>query len=1162
MRFERLAIPAFGPFTDVAIELPSGGADFHLVYGPNEAGKSSLLRAIRDLLYGIHGQTPDNFLHDYKALRIAATLCRRDGERLAVQRRKGNRGTLLDAAGAPLPDDALAPFLGAVDREYFTTMFGLDAAALRSGAAALLHGQGDLGQALFSASLAGTPVHRILDALDAEARRLFDGRARTSVTIRPAVDDYEEHLRASREATVKPEAWDAAVAALQEAADGRDRLDAELAGLRVRADWIGRCLDALPTLGRLQAASDRLSALPPCPAVDAGFVADAEGALEQLSTAETALAGARQRVERLGDQLSKLAPRQDVLDRAAEIELAHQALPLHRQRREDLTGVEGARGPAQAALRAALRKLGLTGEPVEAEALRSTLAEELAVRAAASDLVAAAGALQGKDEGIRRLEQALDRERAALAKLSPADVASLRVALAETEAAAAAARSLATQEAALATAARAVSQALALLRGAPDDPEAAYGLPVPLTATLRDLQTRADALAHLHENAVKSCDGAATTLRDIATQTLRLGQRGAIPTLEALTAAREHRDATWDSVLAAWTARVDGPPVDGLPLAEAYPRTVQAADVLADQLRDNAALVAEARELGLRRAEAEAVAADAASRVARIDTETSAWQADWQAAWRPCGIEPGTAAEMLEWRDLWVEFRGSFEHWQEARDRLASARAAVEAAIAQLRPLLGDAAETSLLALREQAERRVRAADEAQGERRTLAGRQAEVEAELGQLRAERPALAEAAEHARAAWRTCCASLGAAADTAPEAGLELLAARQQAVAQHDALAALDARADSLADAIDRYEKGIDALADALCLIPGSVEVRENLLWKLLQTTQGDAARRAQLEQQLADERGVLADAEAAASRAEAEIARRMALAGVATRQELQALLGRMTERHEAEAAVLTHRDALQGAARGEALDAFIARVQAEDRDGLAAEAASLAEQIDDLARRRDDQVKAVSRCEQARQQLERAGSEAAEHLQAARHAAVRIRHDTARYLRLRLATQFLREQIESFRRQNQGPLLSRAGEIFAAATRGSFATLGTGFGDDDTPVLVGIRNGAEIGVDGMSEGTRDQLYLALRLAAIERQVESHEPMPVILDDLLVTFDDERASAVLPILRDLGVRTQVFLFTHHRHLVELARSVLPEGAVHHHELAGTASYVNG
>jgi len=130
------------------------------------------------------------------------------------------------------------------------------------------------------------------------------------------------------------------------------------------------------------------------------------------------------------------------------------------------------------------------------------------------------------------------------------------------------------------------------------------------------------------------------------------------------------------------------------------------------------------------------------------------------------------------------------------------------------------------------------------------------------------------------------------------------------------------------------------------------------------------------------------------------------------------------------------------------------------------------------------------------------------------------------------------------------------GEIFAAVTRGSFETLGTGFVDDDTPVLVGIRDGAEVGVDGMSEGTRDQLYLALRLAAIEQHGAGHEPMPVILDDLLVTFDDDRAVATLPILRELGTRTQVLLFTHHRHLVELARSTLPEGAAHFHELAGT------
>jgi uncharacterized protein YhaN len=1156
LRFERLAIPAFGPFTDLALELPAAGGDFHLVYGPNEAGKSSLLRAIRDLLFGIPGQTPDDFLHDYKRLRIAATLALRDGQRLAVQRRKGNRNTLLDATGDALPDDALAPFLGAVDREYFTTMFGLDAAALREGAAALLQGQGDLGQALFSASLAGTPVHRILDALDAEARRLFDGRARTNVTIRPAVDDYETHLRASRDATVKSEAWDAAVLALESATAERDRLDAELADRRARADWVARCLDALPAVGRLQEATERLAALPPCPPVPPGFVAEGEAALERVAALETARAGARARVARLEAQLAALAARQDVLDRAGEIEAAHQALPLYRKQREELAGVESERGAAQTALRAALQRLGLPGDPAQAESLRSTLAEELVARAAADDLTAAEGALQRIEDENRRLEQALEGENARLARLGSVDVAALRGALAETEGAATAAQTLAALETARASAEQAMARALAPLRAAPGDPAATYALPVPLLATLRQFEGRLGAIDRQRDAATQQRDGVTSTLRDIATKLRRLEQRGDIPTPEALAVARARRDAAWDAVLAAWQARVDGQPVEGVPLEQAYPRTVQAADAIADGLRDDASRVAEAGELALRRVEAEAQADEAAAILAAADADLNGWRLDWREAWRPCGIVPDTVAEMLEWRDLWMDFRARFEQWRDARDRLAAARAAIDTAVARLRPLLDEAPpQASLPALRAEAERRVRAADEAQGQRRAVIERRAEIEKTLAQLQAERPAAADSAAVARQAWQAHCAVIGAPADAPPVAGLAVLDARREAVERHDALGVLESRAASLAAAIDRYESGVANLADALVLTPGSVEAREGLAWDLVQDTRADAARRAQLARQLDDERGMLADAEAQALQAEAEIARLLALAGVARREELQALLHRLIERADAETAVLTQRDALQGAARGGPLDAFIARVQAESRDGLAAEHAALVEQIEALVRRRDEQVKEVSRCEQARQHLERAGSEAAEHLQAARHAAVRIRHDAARYLRLRLATAFLREQIEQFRRENQGPLLRRAGEIFAVVTRGSFEGLGTAFSDDDTPVLVGIRNGAEVGVDGMSEGTCDQLYLALRLAAIEQHAAGHEPMPVILDDLLVTFDDDRASATLPILRDLGTRTQVFLFTHHHHLVQLAKSALPDDGVHYHELSG-------
>ena len=89
MRFQRLQIPAFGPFTNLDLQFPDQPGDFHVIYGPNEAGKSSLLRAIRDLLFGIHGQSTDNFLHDYTELRIKGEICNRAGERLVFQRRKG-----------------------------------------------------------------------------------------------------------------------------------------------------------------------------------------------------------------------------------------------------------------------------------------------------------------------------------------------------------------------------------------------------------------------------------------------------------------------------------------------------------------------------------------------------------------------------------------------------------------------------------------------------------------------------------------------------------------------------------------------------------------------------------------------------------------------------------------------------------------------------------------------------------------------------------------------------------------------------------------------------------------------------------------------------------------------------------------------------------------
>jgi uncharacterized protein YhaN len=164
--------------------------------------------------------------------------------------------------------------------------------------------------------------------------------------------------------------------------------------------------------------------------------------------------------------------------------------------------------------------------------------------------------------------------------------------------------------------------------------------------------------------------------------------------------------------------------------------------------------------------------------------------------------------------------------------------------------------------------------------------------------------------------------------------------------------------------------------------------------------------------------------------------------------------------------------------------------------------------------------------------------------QQAESIAASLKQDASRFIRLRLAAHFLQSQIERFREQNQGPLLEKSGQIFSQITRRAFDGLAAEFNDDDLPVMVGRRaNGDNVPVEAMSDGTRDQLYLALRLAAMDRYLEDREPMPLILDDLLITFDNDRTRAILPQLASLARRTQVFLFTHHEHLVELSRETV-------------------
>ena len=75
-----------------------------------------------------------------------------------------------------------------------------------------------------------------------------------------------------------------------------------------------------------------------------------------------------------------------------------------------------------------------------------------------------------------------------------------------------------------------------------------------------------------------------------------------------------------------------------------------------------------------------------------------------------------------------------------------------------------------------------------------------------------------------------------------------------------------------------------------------------------------------------------------------------------------------------------------------------------------------------------------------------------------------------------------------------------------------------------------------------SSGTGDQVFLAIRLAMALSFGEQIEPLPIVLDDIFVRFDEKRQRETLRFLMELGKKQQIFLFTCHERTMHIAEEV--------------------
>jgi uncharacterized protein YhaN len=274
--------------------------------------------------------------------------------------------------------------------------------------------------------------------------------------------------------------------------------------------------------------------------------------------------------------------------------------------------------------------------------------------------------------------------------------------------------------------------------------------------------------------------------------------------------------------------------------------------------------------------------------------------------------------------------------------------------------------------------------------------------------------------------------------------------------------------------------------------------------------------------------------------------------GVETLADVAVALETVAQQARIEARTETLSEQILGELPAASIDLAIAELAGTDFDAIAREEAELVARLEDLDQRTRqlfaDKTRASDRLEAI------GGGNEVARIEAERRTIFLEIEDLANsYLMLKSGALIAGEALRAYRDKHRSSMMRRASEAFRLITRGDYVGLAAQ-PDKDRETLIGLtRQGGSKLASEMSKGTQFQLYLALRLAGYEEFAASRPSVPFIADDIMETFDEPRSEEVLRLFGEMAKIGQVIYLTHHRHLCDLARRIVPAARIH--EIAG-------
>ncbi len=1165
MKIERLELIAFGPFTDLLIDFTQNNGGLHIVFGYNEAGKSSALRGIKALFYGIPEKTTDNFIHDYQKLKIGCAIRHSDGSTLSFIRRKGRQNTLLSYDGSPIKEDILKRYLGNTEEKLFTRLFGLDHNELIMGGKIIAEGHGDVGESLFAAGLGKINLHEIIKGLESETEELFKPRGKKR--INEAISAYNDLKKEISSYVLSGSLWAEKQEKLREIEDKRKELVNNLDRLRNQYNYLERIKNSMSIIAGLKEYTFELKQMGEVILLPHSFSDERKRFVAEINYEETSLKEISRQLKDLKVDIDKINIPEEILKHEKIISELYQRLGSHLKAEKDSRDLQAQINQLNADAARILKEIMPHLSFANVESIRLTKGRKIKIRNLAKRYSLLSANLRDKEKSLKTLESEIEKLIIKLEHIdNPIDIRNLKTSLKgirpyenlEVEL-----EDLRGKQETELKKARILLKRLSLGDREYEDLE---GLSVPLNETIDKFDS---SFEELQSNLKFINDRIKTTedkINQLEIDLNAIDYSGYIPSESDLRAARKWRQKGWDLVLGEWLhgKRDD----DALrefanqrDLRSAYEDSVSRADDIADRLRREADRVAKKSHIT-----AEVNKLKESKNILEIEKEECIkqlqnLQIEWQRIWLSSNIQPQTPREMRAWLNSYHQLIKQLETINDFKAKIKDIEFRIEKLKAEIISNIESAGldihnkQTNLKNLIIIADAHIEKVEKAANENQRLHERIEDLRKRKAKEENEYNATAIEIDELRPEWLAILRDLGL-PDNATETDVEAYLERNQELFDKiDNATALYKRIDDIkkdaADFSDDVFELTGRIAPDLTSI--TVEQAVSEIYYRLSKTKGDFVRLSEIEKQINEKLELQNKLIQSLNKNKARLKNLCQQARCSDVGKLEEIEYKSERARFLTDMIEQSRRHILAYCGTQSIDEFIKEAENVDIDSLDSQLRNIGDEIHNYEIELSEIDRTIGGLKSELKRMD-GSANAAEAKEKAEGILSGIKKDVERYLKLRIALSILRYEIDRYRERNQSPLLRRAGEIFSQLTLNSFSSIKTVYNESDKPVLVCLRpSGEMIGIDGLSEGSCDQLYLSLRLASLENYLKENEPLPFIIDDILINFDDRRAQAALRVLNELTEKTQVIFFTHHKHLVDIAEATIAKELLQVHYL---------